>query len=47
MRLLEQAQKEHGKLKWNQLFGEAIGLADNGFRIPGVWQMPLQVMQTA
>ncbi len=35
MRLLEQAQKEHGKLKWNQLFGEAIGLADNGFRIPG------------
>lgn len=35
MRLLEQAQKEHGKLEWKQLFGEAIGLADNGFRIPG------------
>ncbi|QER40241.1 gamma-glutamyltransferase [Acinetobacter suaedae] len=35
MRLLEQAQKEHGKLKWNQLFDEAIHLADNGFRIPG------------
>lgn len=29
--------KEHGKLKWNQLFGEAIGLADNGFRIP--WRL--------
>ncbi|RSN77025.1 gamma-glutamyltransferase [Acinetobacter haemolyticus] len=35
MRLLEQAQQEHGKLKWNQLFDEAIHLADNGFRIPG------------
>ncbi len=37
MRLLEQAQKEHGKLEWKQLFGEAIGLADNGFRIPGAF----------
>ncbi|ENU30748.1 gamma-glutamyltransferase [Acinetobacter sp. CIP-A165] len=35
MRLLEQAQQEHGKLKWNQLFDEAIHLADHGFRIPG------------
>ncbi|MCQ8902469.1 gamma-glutamyltransferase family protein, partial [Acinetobacter baumannii] len=32
MRLLDQAQKEHGKLEWKQHFGEAIGLADNGFR---------------
>ncbi len=35
MRLLEQAQQEHGKLKWNQLFAQAIDLADRGFRIPG------------
>ncbi|WP_216069251.1 MULTISPECIES: gamma-glutamyltransferase [unclassified Acinetobacter] len=35
MRLLEQAQQEHGKLKWDQLFNQAIDLADHGFRIPG------------
>ncbi len=35
MRLLEQAQQEHGKLKWDRLFDQAIDLADHGFRIPG------------
>lgn len=34
MRMLEMAHGEHGKLKWNQLFGEGIRLANDGFRVP-------------
>lgn len=34
MRMMEEAQKEHGKLKWNQLFDNGIDLATNGFVIP-------------
>jgi gamma-glutamyltranspeptidase / glutathione hydrolase len=34
-RLIEAAQKDHGKLPWNSLFGDAIGLATNGFQIGG------------
>ncbi|ARU05443.1 gamma-glutamyltransferase [Comamonas serinivorans] len=34
MRMLEMAQSEHGKLKWNQLFDEGIRLASDGFVIP-------------
>lgn len=33
--MLEMAQKEHGRLKWNQLFGEAHKLASNGFEVTG------------
>ncbi len=29
------AIKEHGRLKWNQLFGEAADLASNGFTVTG------------
>jgi gamma-glutamyltranspeptidase/glutathione hydrolase len=32
-RLIEKVQKDHGKLAWKDLFGDAIGLATNGFRI--------------
>ncbi len=35
MRMLEMAQKEHGKLPWNGLFDNGIKLADDGFLIPG------------
>ena len=34
MRMMEEAQKEHGKLKWDQLFDDGINLATNGFVIP-------------
>jgi gamma-glutamyltranspeptidase/glutathione hydrolase len=34
MRMMETAQKEHGKLKWNQLFDNGIDLATNGYVIP-------------
>jgi len=34
MRMLEMAQKEHGKLQWNQLFDDGIDLATKGFVIP-------------
>jgi gamma-glutamyltranspeptidase/glutathione hydrolase len=34
MRMMEMAHKEHGKLKWNQLFDEGIDLATNGYIIP-------------
>lgn len=33
MKMLGDAQKAHGKLKWNSLFGDAIKLADDGFTI--------------
>ncbi|QIL71844.1 gamma-glutamyltransferase [Diaphorobacter sp. HDW4B] len=35
LRMLEMAQKEHGKLAWNGLFDSGIKLADDGFKIPG------------
>ena len=34
MRMLEMAQKEHGKLGWHQLFDEGVKLADQGFVVP-------------
>lgn len=34
MRMMEEAQKEHGKLKWDQLFDNGIDLATKGFVIP-------------
>ncbi|WP_109581315.1 gamma-glutamyltransferase family protein [Cupriavidus plantarum] len=34
-RLIERVQKEHGKLAWKDLFGDAISLASNGFPIGG------------
>lgn len=34
MRMLELAQKEHGKMAWSQLFDEGISLASNGYKIP-------------
>ncbi|MFT3720995.1 gamma-glutamyltransferase family protein [Pseudorhodoferax sp.] len=34
MRMLEMAQKEHGRLRWNQLFDEGITLAATGYAIP-------------
>ncbi|MCA3186580.1 MAG: gamma-glutamyltransferase family protein [Cupriavidus sp.] len=34
-RLIERVQKEHGKLAWKDLFGDAISLATNGFPIGG------------
>jgi gamma-glutamyltranspeptidase/glutathione hydrolase len=33
MKMLGDAQKAHGKLKWKDLFGDAIKLADDGFVI--------------
>ena len=33
LRLLERAHREHGKLPWAQLFGPAILLAEQGFRV--------------
>ena len=33
MFMLDQAQKDHGKLPWNSLFDAAIAQADNGFAI--------------
>jgi gamma-glutamyltranspeptidase/glutathione hydrolase len=34
-RMIERVQKEHGKLAWKDLFGDAINLANNGFKISG------------
>jgi gamma-glutamyltranspeptidase/glutathione hydrolase len=34
MRMMEMAQKEHGKLQWTQLFDEGIRLSSQGFVIP-------------
>ena len=34
-RLIEAVQKDHGKLAWKDLFGNAISLATNGFPIGG------------
>jgi gamma-glutamyltranspeptidase/glutathione hydrolase len=34
-RLIEAVQKDHGKLAWKDLFGDAIALATNGFKIGG------------
>ena len=34
MRMLDMAHKQHGKLKWKQLFDSGIDLAENGFNIP-------------
>ena len=33
--MLHVAQRQHGKLQWRQLFGEAERLADQGFPVPG------------
>ncbi len=35
LRMLEMAQKEHGKLKWNGLFDYSIKLSTDGFQVPG------------
>jgi gamma-glutamyltranspeptidase / glutathione hydrolase len=34
-RLIESVQRDHGKLAWGDLFGDAIKLANNGFKIGG------------
>jgi gamma-glutamyltranspeptidase / glutathione hydrolase len=34
-RLIEKVQKDHGKLVWKDLFGDAIALSTNGFKIGG------------
>ena len=34
-RLIEAVQKDHGKLAWKDLFGDAIALSTNGFKIGG------------
>lgn len=34
-RLIERVQRDHGKLAWRDLFGDAINLANNGHRISG------------
>ena len=34
-RLIETLQKDHGKLVWRDLFGDAIALSTNGFKIGG------------
>lgn len=33
VRMLEMAHRQHGKLPWAQLFGPAITLAENGFKV--------------
>ncbi len=35
VRMLELAQQENGRLAWKDLFGSAVRLADDGFRISG------------
>ena len=35
MRMLDMAQKEHGRLAWSQLFDYGIKLSTDGFQIPG------------
>ncbi|WP_423456849.1 gamma-glutamyltransferase family protein [Ottowia sp. VDI28] len=35
LRMLEMAQKEHGKLAWNGLFDYGVKLSTDGFQIPG------------
>lgn len=35
LRMLEMAQKEHGRLEWNGLFDYGIKLSTDGFKIPG------------
>lgn len=34
LRMLDLAHKDHGKLGWDELFGEGINLATNGYKIP-------------
>ena len=34
-RLIERIQKDHGKLAWKDLFGDAIALSTNGFKVGG------------
>ena len=34
-RLIEAVQRDHGKLAWKDLFGDAIALSTNGFKIGG------------
>lgn len=34
-RMIEALQKDHGKLAWKDLFGDAIALSTNGFKIGG------------
>ena len=34
LRMLDLAHKDHGKLGWDELFGEGIDLATNGYKIP-------------
>lgn len=45
MRLLEQAQQEHGKLKWNQLLVKRLVWLTMVSAFQGVWQMLLQAMR--
>lgn len=35
LRMLEMAQKEHGKLEWGNLFDYGIQLSTDGFQVPG------------
>lgn len=34
LRMLDLAHKDHGKLRWNELFDEGVNLATNGYKIP-------------
>lgn len=46
-RLIERVQREHGKLAWKDLFGDAIALASNGFPIGGRLAAAIQSNATA
>ncbi|QEI08493.1 gamma-glutamyltransferase family protein [Pigmentiphaga aceris] len=47
MRMLETAQSEHGKLKWDKLFDNGISLASNGFLVPARMGAALQGSRTS